>query len=552
MKHKNPTIQFMLMVVAVLLLILPGTARAQAVYGEGEDGGVVDIPPDSAIEATGSLIVIQGVDTVDNGDFELGNLSSWGIYSAGSTSGPFVYSGTVSPQSDHAIPLPPQGAWAATTDQLGSNVQILYQDITLNGRYELNFMLYSMNWAGAYYSPLSLDYTGGPNQQFRVDIMNPAAALLSVNPADVYLNIFQTNPGDPMLFPWAPYSADLGPWAGQTVRLRFAEVDNSLWYNGAVDDIRLNLVGSAVDIKPGSCPNPINVKSKGVLPVAILGNAPDDVTEIDVSTILLEGVSPLRWDMKDVATPFEPYIGREDAMDCTTSGPDGFMDLTLKFDTQEIVAALGDVSDGQVVVMQLTGNLLDGTPIIGEDVVVIISKAIAEGTLPLGDDDYEEVPLGFTFPYQGQEWTSVFVNSNGNLTFGAGDSWWIESVGGFLGGPPRIAALWDDLDPGAGGEVTVLSEKNNSLTISFTDVPEWLAGGANNFSITLRSGGQVDITYGAVSASDGLVGLTEGAGAANPGETDLSEAKTLPAYGTTYEQFGGDFDLDDTDLRFRG
>ena len=86
----------------------------------------------------------------------------------------------------------------------------------------------------------------------------------------------------------------------------------------------------AIDIKPGSCPNPINVNSRGVLPVAILGNALD-VDEVDVSTILLEGVSPLRWDLKDVATPFEPYIGREDAMDCTTSGPDGFMDLTLKF-----------------------------------------------------------------------------------------------------------------------------------------------------------------------------------------------------------------------------
>ena len=36
-----------------------------------------------------------------------------------------------------------------------------------------------------------------------------------------------------------------------------------------------------IDIKPGSCPNPINVKSKGVLPVAVVGNSSFDVTQVD-------------------------------------------------------------------------------------------------------------------------------------------------------------------------------------------------------------------------------------------------------------------------------
>jgi hypothetical protein len=79
----------------------------------------------------------------------------------------------------------------------------------------------------------------------------------------------------------------------------------------------------------------------------------------------------------DVATLFEPFIGKEDAFDCTEEGWDGFLDLTLKFDTQEVVAALGDVSDGDVLVLQLTGNLQEdfgGTPIVGEDVVVILKK----------------------------------------------------------------------------------------------------------------------------------------------------------------------------------
>ncbi|MQY56694.1 hypothetical protein GH140_00640, partial [bacterium] len=61
-----------------------------------------------------------------------------------------------------------------------------------------------------------------------------------------------------------------------------------------------------VDIKPGSCPNPLNLKSKGVLPIAILGTEDFDVTKIDPATLILvregyeePGVSPLRWAYED-------------------------------------------------------------------------------------------------------------------------------------------------------------------------------------------------------------------------------------------------------------
>jgi len=131
------------------------------------------------------------------------------------------------------------------------------------------------------------------------------------------------------------------------------------------------------DIRPQSCPNPLNVNAKGVLPVAILGTEGFDVTAVDPASVLLEGVAPLRWNLEDVATPFEPYIGKEDAFDCTEDGPDGYLDLTLKYNIQELVGALGDVNDGDVLVLELTGNLKEeygGTPIVGEDVVVILKK----------------------------------------------------------------------------------------------------------------------------------------------------------------------------------
>jgi hypothetical protein len=159
-------------------------------------------------------------------------------------------------------------------------------------------------------------------------------------------------------------------------------VTNSFGESDEVDTV-VNVVQpppewpAAVDIKPRSCPNPINVSDRGVLPIAILGNDTFYVSQIDPASVELEGVSPLRWALKDVSAPYEPFLGKEDIYDCNEAGPDGFLDLTLKFNVQEVVAALGKVNDGDVLVLRLTGNLLaeyGGTPIVGEDVIWIIKK----------------------------------------------------------------------------------------------------------------------------------------------------------------------------------
>ena len=142
--------------------------------------------------------------------------------------------------------------------------------------------------------------------------------------------------------------------------------------------ITSSVLACPIDIKPESCPNPLNVKGKGVLPVAILGTEDFDATQVDPATVELEGVLPLRWALEDVATPYggDPIDPAEepDCSLCTTEGSDGYMDLTLKFDTQEVVAALGAVEDGQCLVLTLTGFLFGGEEIVGEDVINIIEK----------------------------------------------------------------------------------------------------------------------------------------------------------------------------------
>ena len=59
----------------------------------------------------------------------------------------------------------------------------------------------------------------------------------------------------------------------------------------------------SLDIKPGSCDNPLNIKSKGVVPVAILGNEGLDVSTIDTASIKLVGIAPVRSSTEDVSSP---------------------------------------------------------------------------------------------------------------------------------------------------------------------------------------------------------------------------------------------------------
>jgi hypothetical protein len=131
----------------------------------------------------------------------------------------------------------------------------------------------------------------------------------------------------------------------------------------------------AVDVTPRRCPNSLSKRATGTLSVAIAGTAQFDVTQVNVSTVKLEGVQAMRASVKDVTAPVTPFLGKQDCSeDCASTVPDATKDLVLEFDSKAILAALGTVSAGQCKVLKLTGNLKPesgGKPILGEDVVQI-------------------------------------------------------------------------------------------------------------------------------------------------------------------------------------
>ena len=104
-----------------------------------------------------------------------------------------------------------------------------------------------------------------------------------------------------------------------------------------------------IDIKPGSCPNSINLKSKGVVPVAVLTTDLFDAATVDPDTVQLEGVDPVKWAMDDV-------------------DEDGDLDLVLHFSTRDLAVPL----DANSTEATLTGETYDGEAFSGTDSVRIV------------------------------------------------------------------------------------------------------------------------------------------------------------------------------------
>jgi hypothetical protein len=189
--------------------------------------------------------------TVVNGDFESGSLAGWHVYRIMETGNWFAYQGTSEPiaqQRGEALPqAPPQGAFAAITDELSPEMLILYQDVALPpGKSEKLSLLAYFNSSKPIAVPLSgalsVDEAalgGSANQQYRIDVMKPEAPLESVDPGDILRTVFRAAPGTRKMSP-TRLTADLSAFAGQTVRLRFAVAAHEELLAAGVDAVSIS------------------------------------------------------------------------------------------------------------------------------------------------------------------------------------------------------------------------------------------------------------------------------------------------------------------------
>ena len=116
-------------------------------------------------------------------------------------------------------------------------------------------------------------------------------------------------------------------------------------------------VDVTIDIKPGSEPNSINNNGKGVIPVAIFGSADFDVSQINLSTVDLEGCG-----IKEVGKKGKLLAHYEDV------NTDGFVDLVVQIENQEGTFNVCDTS------ATLTGELFGGILFEGTDSIRIVPQ----------------------------------------------------------------------------------------------------------------------------------------------------------------------------------
>jgi hypothetical protein len=148
-----------------------------------------------------------------------------------------------------------------------------------------------------------------------------------------------------------------------------------------------------------------------------------------------------------------------------------------------------------------------GSPATGIDILFNLPQP--GEPLAVGDDGAVEIFLPFKFAMCGTRYQSVFINANGNLTFGQPDPTYIESAIGMLDGPPRVAPLWRDINPTSGGSV-YFRQSRHHFSVIYDEVPSYFAGGPNTFSVTLYKGSnRVRFRYRDIDPLDYDFGVTQ-------------------------------------------
>ncbi|HEY7161829.1 MAG TPA: hypothetical protein VH815_11250 [Acidobacteriota bacterium] len=143
--------------------------------------------------------------------------------------------------------------------------------------------------------------------------------------------------------------------------------------------------------------------------------------------------------------------------------------------------------------------------------------------ITLADDDSKQINFtnGFNFKFYNATYNSVFINSDGNLTFKQSDSAsTARDIFRMITGPPRLSPFFQDLNPTARGQVRVL-QSSTKFTVTWNDVSEFLNIGTNSntFQVNLFKNGNIEFIFSTrMDTRSGIVGIC-------PGNTTFSNLK---------------------------
>lgn len=208
--------------------------------------------------ATGSVVMLAGLNpaamaaSITNGGFNT-DLTGWTVVEQPGANGSwFSTEGGFSELGGQPIIAPSEGDRYVHSAQTGQTSQVLFQDIVLEADTEhlLSFDWFAQDWSNTFIDAGTMDFTGADNQHLRVDLVatdfsdwfgpDSSTGVL----ANVLAPVAELSP----VTSWNNLSFDLTPWAGQSVRLAFRQVDNQDFFNAGVDDV--GIVSTPIVVEP--------------------------------------------------------------------------------------------------------------------------------------------------------------------------------------------------------------------------------------------------------------------------------------------------------------
>jgi hypothetical protein len=166
-------------------------------------------------------------------------------------------------------------------------------------------------------------------------------------------------------------------------------------------------------------------------------------------------------------------------------------------------------------------------------------------------------PYGLSLPFYANTYSSVYVNSDGLVSFGGNSTDFTPTPEEFRSGPARAAPMWTDLDPGHLGAVVQVSvdtvggafaSPQPGIRIDWIQMAEWSnVGLRHTFRMDIDVLGDIQVSHDPSNGAmlyDELMGITPGTGLLPPApnnqwsaQKDLSALPGNPITGLPNEAF---------------
>ncbi|MGH9870310.1 MAG: hypothetical protein ACREAA_19410 [Candidatus Polarisedimenticolia bacterium] len=192
--------------------------------------------------------VLNEVELLRNGDFELGVFAGWGVFNQPGGFGSFIVDtpGTTVPGSGFpTAPNPAGGGFYAVTDMTGPGAHALAQTFTVPvsaSQVTLRFQMFVDDWSGSggVVNPAGLNYTAAPNQHARVDLLTPGSPPLDTGAGVIATYYIGVDPGATP-HPYTSYALDISGAVspGGSYVIRFAGVETLSFQHVGVDNVSI-------------------------------------------------------------------------------------------------------------------------------------------------------------------------------------------------------------------------------------------------------------------------------------------------------------------------